>query len=124
SWVEMLLEEGHNIVADGPEGLVGHAVYTPVEAAQPELAVFVHPAFHDRGIGTELCKRIAAAAADAGREALELHVERHNRAAIAVYRRIGFEVVDDDHSIQMVLPLDEAVTASVRTPRAEQSPKA
>ena len=124
SWVETLLDEGHNIVAEGPERLVGHVAYTPLEAAQPELVVFVHPAFHDRGIGTELCKHVATAAADAGREALELHVERGNRAAIAVYRRIGFEVVDDTHSIRMVLPLDEAVAASVRAPPAEQSPKA
>jgi len=124
SWVEMLLEEGHNIVAEGPDRLVGHGVYTPVEADQPELVLFVHPEFHDRGIGTELCKQIAAAAANAGREALELHVERGNRAAISVYRRIGFEVVDDDHSIEMVLPLDDTVAASVRAPPAEQSPKA
>ncbi len=124
SWIEMLLDEGHNIVAEGPAGLVAHVAYTPLEAAQPELVVFVHPAFHDRGIGTELCKRIVTAAADAGREALELHVERGNRAAIAVYRRLGFEVVVDDHSIEMVLPLDEAVAASVRAPLAEQSPKA
>jgi len=124
SWVEMLLEEGHNIVAEGPDRLVGHVVYTPIEAAQPELVLFVHPEFHDRGIGTELCKGIAAAAVDAGREALELHVERGNRAAISVYRRLGFEVVDDAHSIEMVLPLDDTVAASVRAPPAEQSPKA
>jgi len=124
SWVEMLLEEGHNIVAEGPNGLVGHVVYTPTDADQPELAVFVHPDFHDRGIGTELCKHVAAAAADAGREALELHVERSNRAAISVYQRIGFEVVDGDHDMRMVLPLDDSVAASVRAPPAEQPPTA
>jgi len=124
SWIEMLLEEGHNIVAEGPDRLVGHVAYTPIEADKPELVVFVHPEFHNRGIGTELCKQIAAAAADAGREALELHVERGNRAAISVYRRLGFEIVDDAHSIAMVLPLDDTVAASVRAPPAEQSPKA
>jgi RimJ/RimL family protein N-acetyltransferase len=117
----MLIEEGHNIVAEGPDRLVGHVVYTPVEADCPELAVFVHPEFHDRGIGTELCKQIAAAAVDTGREALELHVERRNRAAISVYRRIGFEVVDDDHCLRMVLPLDDRIAASVQAPPAEQS---
>ena len=121
SWVEMLLDEGHNIVAEGRDRLVGHVVYTPVEDAQPELAVFVHPEFHDRGIGTELCKQIAAAAAADGREALELHVERTNSAAIAVYRRIGFEVVDDDHSMRMVLPLDEPITTTVGAPPVERS---
>ncbi|WP_253738786.1 GNAT family N-acetyltransferase [Halohasta salina] len=123
-WVETLLEEGHNIVAEGPDQLVGHVAYTPVEADQPEVAVFVHPEFHNRGIGTELCNRIVAAAADAGREALELYVERRNRAAIAVYRRLGFEVVDGGHDMRMVRRLDDSVATSVRAPPAEQSPRA
>jgi len=119
-WVEMLLEEGHNIVAEGADRIVGHVVYTPVDEAQPELAVFVHPEFHNRGIGTELCKQVAAAAADAGREALELHVEPTNRAAISVYHRIGFEEVPADHGLRMVLPLDDGVVASVSAPPAER----
>ncbi|MFO7834713.1 MAG: GNAT family N-acetyltransferase [Halohasta sp.] len=123
-WVETLLEEGSNIVAEGPDRLVGHVAYTPVAADKPEIAVFVHPEFHNRGIGTELCTRIVAAAADAGREALELYVERTNRAAIAVYRRLGFEVVDGGHDMRMVRPLDDSVAASVHAPPAEQSPRA
>ena len=85
------------------------------------MAVFVHPEFHDRGIGTELCKQIAAAAAAAEREAIELHVERTNPAAIAVYRGIGFEVVENEHCMRMVLPLDEPTATRVCAPPAEQS---
>jgi len=124
SWVEMLLEEGHNIVAEGANGLVGHVVCTPIDADNPELAVFVHPDFHDRGICTELCHHAAAAAAEAECESLKLHVERRNRAAISVYRRIGFELVDGEHDMRMVLPLDDSVAAAVRAPPAEQSPTA
>ncbi|WP_253736686.1 GNAT family N-acetyltransferase [Halohasta salina] len=120
-WVEMLLEEGNNIVAEGADGLVGHVVYTPVDDAQPELAVFVHPDFHNRGIGTELCKQIAAAAIAADREALELHVEPSNRAAISVYQRIGFEEAPADHGLRMVLPLDDRVAATVTAPPADRA---
>ena len=121
SWIEMLLSEGHNIVATGEDGLVGHVVYTPLEDERPELAVFVHPEFHNRGIGTELCKQAAAAAHDAGSAALMLHVEQRNRAAVAVYRRIGFEVVDVDGCLEMELPLEEPVVTQLRAPPAEQS---
>jgi len=116
SWIEMLLEEGYNIVAEGDGRVVGHIVYTPLEDACPELAIFVHPAFHDRGIGTELCRRLVASAAAADREALELFVELRNRAAISVYRRVGFETVDSDHEVRMVHPLEDPSVSAVGSP--------
>ena len=119
SWIETLLAEGHNIVAEGAEGLVGHVVYTPAADDRPELAVFVHPERQNRGIGTELCAQAAAAAVEANRTALELHVDQRNRAAVAVYRRLGFEVVNADQTMQMALELDESVAATVCTPSGE-----
>ena len=116
SWIEMLLEDGYNIVAERDEQIVGHIVYTPLEDNCPELAVFVHPAFHDRGIGTELCKRLIASAAAADREALELFVELRNRAAISVYHRVGFETVDSDHEVRMVHRLEDPAVSAVGTP--------
>jgi len=121
SWIETLLAEGHNIVAEGDDRLVGHVAYTPAEADRPELAVFVHPERQDRGIGTELCAQAAAAGVAADRAALELHVDQRNRAAVAVYRRLGFEVVDADHTMHMALELDEAVAANVCAPPADRS---
>jgi hypothetical protein len=50
-----------------------------------------------------------------------LHVERTNPAAIAVYRGIGFEVVENEHCMRMVLPLDEPTATRVCAPPAEQS---
>lgn len=120
SWIETLLAEGHNIVAEGTDGLVGHVAYTPAEDDRPELAVFVHPEQQDRGIGTELCAQAAAAAVDADRTAIELHVDQRNRAAVAVYRRLGFEVVDADHTLHMALELDESIAADVCAPPADR----
>jgi len=121
AWIERSLANGRNIIAENQERIVGHVYYTPAEAPRPELAVFVHPAFHNRGIGTELCKHAAAAAAEADREALELHVSQTNRAAITVYQRLGFEVVDRDHTIRMMLPLQAQHTETVRAERDIQS---
>lgn len=67
------------------EVVVGHAVYTLGDATRPELAVFVDPALHGRGLATKLCWHVVATAADAGCEALVLHVECDNRAAVRVY---------------------------------------
>lgn len=119
SWLETLFDEGHNVVAAGDGRIVGHVTYTPRDEPCPELAVFVQPAVHDRGIGTELCKHAIADAAEEGREALELHVERQNRAAITVYRGLGFEVVDRTGAVQMELSLNETILETVRdTPPA------
>ncbi len=115
AWIDMLLEEGYNVVAEGRDGrLVGHAVYTPIDDDAPELAVFVHPDYQGRGIGTELCRHVIAGAAEAGREALTLHVEAGNRVAIAVYRRLGFEVDEREVELQMSLSLDDPIAADVR----------
>lgn len=93
-WLEHLLSEGVNVVADLDGRIVGHALYTPTTAPTPELAVFVHQDFHDRGVGTELCRTVVATAAAADREALVLDVEGRNRRARHVYRSLGFESVE------------------------------
>lgn len=120
SWVETLLTEGTNVVAEGRDQLVGHVVYTPSDDACPELAVFVHPEFQERGIGTELCKHAIADAVAAEREAFELHVEPSNHAAISVYRRLGFTVIDRNVDIRMELPFDETIATRVRAPPADR----
>ncbi|GAB7090290.1 hypothetical protein JCM18237_05610 [Halorubrum luteum] len=120
SWIDTLLSDGTNVVAAGRDRLVGHVVYTATDDPRPELAVFVHPEFQGRGIGTELCRHAVAAASEHGRKALELHVEASNRTALSVYRRIGFTVVDRDGDIRMELPLEEPVTEAVRLPPAKR----
>lgn len=122
SWIDTLLADGRNVVAAGRDRLVGHVVYTAADDPRPELAVFVHPEFQERGLGTELCRHAIVAAYEDDREALELHVEPSNRAALSVYRRLGFTVIDRDGDVRMELPLDESITRTARLPPAERRP--
>jgi len=83
-WLETMLADGSNVVAPERNGEpFGHAMYTPTDAARPELAVFVHPEMQGRGVGTELCRHVIADADAGDREGLELHVESGNRVARA-----------------------------------------
>ncbi|WP_123538620.1 GNAT family N-acetyltransferase [Halosimplex salinum] len=93
-WLDDVLTEGCNFVVAGDDRLVGHALYTPTDEAEPEFAVFVHQDYQSRGIGTEVSKHVVAAAAAGDREALTLVVEPDNRAARRLYDRLGFETVE------------------------------
>lgn len=115
-WLESLLTDGSNVVAERAGELLGHAVYTPTDADRPELAVFVHPEMQDRGVGTELCRHVIADAAVGDREALELFVTTDNHVARHVYHTVGFRVVKREGDLWMELPLDDAVATAVRWP--------
>lgn len=115
-WLESMLTEGSNVVAERAGELFGHAMYTPTDAARPELAVFVHPDMQGRGVGTELCRHVIADAHAGGREGLELHVESGNRVARSVYRTVGFELADRRGDIRMTLDLDQPIATEVRWP--------
>ncbi|PAU84492.1 GNAT family N-acetyltransferase [Halorubrum salipaludis] len=115
-WVESMLAEGSNVVAERDGELFGHAMYTPSDAAVPELAVFVHPAMQGRGVGTELCRHVIADAAAGGRDGIVLHVETGNRVARSVYRTVGFEVVERRGDLRMRLDLDDPIATEVRWP--------
>lgn len=115
-WLESLLTEGSNVVAERDGDLLGHAVYTPTDADRPELAVFVHPEMQRRGVGTELCRHVIADAAAGGREALELFVTADNRVARNAYQTVGFRLVRREGDLWMELPLDDPVATEVRWP--------
>ena len=109
-WLDALVEEGCNVVATDGADLVGHAAYTPTDAEEPELAVFVHQAYEGRGIGTELCRHVVATAAAGGRDALVLTVEPRHHRAIWLYTTLdrhenGREPHHSVHPLTMRLPL-------------------
>lgn len=94
-----------NLAARHDGHTVGHA--TLVGDDEYELAIFVLQAYQNAGIGTELLRTTLGAAAEAGVDRVWLAVERWNDPAIALYRKLGFEVVDNpDFEMEMSLRLD------------------
>ena len=115
-WVDSLLADGSNVLAERNGRVRGHAVYTPLDADCPEIAVFVHPDAQGRGVGTELCRQLIADAAAGDREALVLHVETGNHVARTVYDEVGFRTVERNGDLRMELPLDDPAATEVRWP--------
>jgi GNAT superfamily N-acetyltransferase len=75
--------------------IVGHVVITPETAAEPELAVFVHPEYRHRGIGTELSKQAIAYATTSGYTAILMDIGVVNKPALSLATAIGFEFTED-----------------------------
>ena len=120
-WLERLTERGTNFIARDGDRVVGHAAYSPDSSLEPQFIVFVDPDYHDRGIGSELCRQLIAYAADAGHEALVLDVDAANERAVYVYRRMGFEVIERKGSdLRMRLSFDEPIVDVVQLPPAER----
>ncbi len=115
-WLETLLADGNNVLAERHGRVRGHAVYTPIDADRPEIAVFVHPEVQGRGVGTELCRQLIADAAAGGREALVLHVEAGNHVARNVYHEVGFRTIERKGDLRMELPLTDPVATETRWP--------
>jgi len=94
-----------NLVARHGDRTVGHVAL--VGDTEYELAIFVLQAYQHAGIGTALLRTALGAAAATGIERVWLSVERWNDAAIALYRRVGFEPVDTpEFGMEMTLRLD------------------
>lgn len=66
-----------------------------IDAAVPEVSIGVAPAWRGRGVGTAQLKSLHQMARDEGIATLSLSVEKAN-GAVALYRRLGYEVVADD----------------------------
>lgn len=121
-WLDRLLDRGRSLLAFHEDRLVGHALYSPRDARESELLVFVDPEYHGRGIGTELCQQVIAYAAADGHEAITLRVGRQNRIAMRVYHRLGFrEVKEHPDNVEMRLDIDQALAERVQAPPAERA---
>jgi len=79
----LLAEEGEGGAPLGLAALVGRA--------RPELGMLVAPVSRRRGVGTALLSACIEWARAAGAAELVLHVFPHNQAALALYRKHGFE---------------------------------
>ncbi|QDX40063.1 GNAT family N-acetyltransferase [Salarchaeum sp. JOR-1] len=93
-WLDTLTGDGYNVVAWHGDRVVGHATLVPDGTGGYELAIFVHQAYQGAGIGTRLLRNLLGHGAAQGVERVWLTVERWNRAAVALYEKVGFETVD------------------------------
>lgn len=106
SWLDTILaDDCLNVVAwDGDEA-TGHATLVP-DTGDYELAIFVLQAYQEGGIGTRLIEALLGHGQAEGVERVWLTVERWNQAAVALYKKIGFETSDaESFELEMTLLL-------------------
>ncbi len=86
-----VLAEGPGVVAWHEDAAVGHAALVPDGSGGHELVVFVLQGYRGTGIGTSLVRALLGLGHARGVTRVWLTVQRWNHAAIAVYRKTGFE---------------------------------
>jgi ribosomal protein S18 acetylase RimI-like enzyme len=103
-WLDTILDGSYNVIASHGEDCVGHATLVPDGGGAYELAIFVLDTHQQAGIGSRLLDGLLGHAEAEGAEYVWLTVERWNSAAIALYRKVGFETADTE-SFEMEMSL-------------------
>lgn len=86
--------------------IAGHATLVPDDEAY-ELAIFVHQEYQRAGIGTHLIRGLLGYGQAEGIQKVWLTVERWNRAAVSLYKKIGFETSNaESFELEMGLRLN------------------
>lgn len=107
-WLDTILSpDCLNVIAWHDGEAAGHATLVPDARGETwELAIFVLSDYQSAGIGTQLLKALLGHAASAGVERVWLTVERWNRAAVSLYKSIGFETTDaESFELEMTIRL-------------------
>ncbi|MFB6096284.1 MAG: N-acetyltransferase family protein [Haloferacaceae archaeon] len=91
-WLDQVLS-GSNVLAWHRDRAVGHAALLADGRGSHELVVFVDSPAQGAGVGSALLGALLRAARDGDVARVRLSVEPSNRAAVALYRKFGFEVV-------------------------------
>lgn len=89
-WLDSVLGQGHHIVVEVAEEVMGHGMLLPFRSHEAELANFLHQSIRDRGIGTALNQALLDLAREHGIRRVWLSVEPFNRRAIRSYEKVGF----------------------------------
>jgi ribosomal protein S18 acetylase RimI-like enzyme len=108
-WLDNILDdECLNVVAWNDDEAAGHATLVPDGDAY-ELAIFVLQKYQEAGIGTQLMRALLGYGHESEVEKVWLTVERWNRAAVSLYKKIGFETSNSESfELEMTLRLREA----------------
>ena len=109
-WLDTILaEDCLNVIAWQGDDAAGHATLVPDEDAY-ELAIFVLQEYQEAGIGTRLMKALLGYGQAEGIRKVWLTVERWNRAAVALYKKIGFETSNaESFELEMAIRLNDDV---------------
>ncbi|GAA0665257.1 GNAT family N-acetyltransferase [Natronoarchaeum mannanilyticum] len=106
-WLELIVDEGHNVIAWHDDAVAGHATLVPDGAEAYELAIFVTQEYQRAGIGGRLIRALLGYGASQDVQHVWLTVERWNRAAVALYEDVGFERSGtESFELEMSLRLD------------------
>ena len=105
-WLDAILaDDCYNVIAWCGDEAAGHATLVPDGDAY-ELAIFVHQEYQRAGIGTHLIRGLLGHGQANGVRKVWLTVERWNRAAVSLYKKIGFETSDaESFELEMGLRL-------------------
>ena len=69
--------------------------YGHIDDKTPSFAVSILKQYRNRGIGTELMKRMLTALKERGYKKASLSVQKENYA-VKMYRKVGFEIIDEN----------------------------
>ncbi|SDN02769.1 Acetyltransferase (GNAT) family protein [Halogranum gelatinilyticum] len=107
SWLDNILGgDCLNVIAWDGDQVAGHATLVPADEGTYELAIFVLQAYQKAGIGTHLIEGLLGYGQTEGVEKVWLTVERWNRPAVGLYKKIGFETSDaESFELEMTLRL-------------------
>lgn len=120
-WLGHLFENGWNLIILDDDIVVGHVAVVPADEESPELVIFVHDEYQNRGIGTELMKQTIAYARESTHDRLTLSVATGNKPAITVYENLAFEVTETQRDeLLMEMALDHPLADEVRKPPAKR----
>lgn len=107
SWLDVILNEGQDVIAVDGERAVGHATLVPDGNDAVELAIFVHQDYQGAGIGSRLIRTLLGYGAQKDIEKVWLTVERWNHPAVNLYESVGFESSSvESFELEMTLRLN------------------
>ncbi|WP_435074492.1 GNAT family N-acetyltransferase [Halorubrum sp. HHNYT27] len=115
-WLDAILtDDCYNVIAWYGDEIAGHATLVPDGDAY-ELAIFVHQTYQRAGIGTHLIRGLLGYGQAQGIQKVWLTVERWNRAAVSLYKKIGFETSNaESFELEMGLRLNEGAENAVES---------
>lgn len=107
SWLDVILDEGQDVIAVDGNRAVGHATLVPDGNDAVELAIFVHQDYQGAGIGSRLIRTLLGYGERLGIEKVWLTVERWNHPAVNLYESVGFESSSvESFELEMTLRLN------------------